>query len=372
MWSEGSLAARANNFGALRLALASLVLYSHCYPLSLGMRHGGDPLAAVTSGRWTLGTVAVDAFLAVSGFLVAHSWESSRTAAAFLMKRVRRVYPGFVILMLVQAFVVAPLVAAVYRPYTASQVGKIGLEIVDLVSYGFPFAGLLNPPLLDPFATNPLPHEMNGSLWTIRYEFVCYLMLAGLGIMGVIRRRGWIAVIACSSIVMSVLVATGTVHLPWSRLLTAAVGIQERLFRFMSFFFSGATFYLYRERLRFPVVAIATASCLTIASLFWRSAGDVFLPTTGVYLLIVLAVQQRVRLASLVSRADISYGFYLYAFPVQQTIVRISGNKISPLALFAIAAPLTAAVATASWFLVERPFLKNRTRLTTSPLHSPA
>jgi peptidoglycan/LPS O-acetylase OafA/YrhL len=356
MWSDRSLAANANNFGPLRLVLAVLVLYSHCYPLCGGMLLGRDPLGAATSGRWTIGTLAVDAFLAVSGFLVAHSWERSRSVGAFLMKRVRRVYPGFVTLMLLQAFVVAPVFAAVYRPYTASQLGRIGLETVDLVGYGFPYGGLL-----DPFPANPLPHQMNGSLWTIRYEFVCYLLLAGFGAAGLMRRRTWMLIIACLSVGMSFLIATEAVHLPWSRVLTAAVGIQSALFRFMGFFVSGTAFYLYRERLRFAVVPVVFVSALTLGSLFWSGAAHALLPVTGVYLLIWFAVQQRIRLAVLVERADISYGFYLYAFPIQQIVIQVSHRSISPVALFAIATPLTTAAATLSWFLVERPFLKSRT-----------
>jgi peptidoglycan/LPS O-acetylase OafA/YrhL len=355
MWSDRSLSANANNFGALRLLLAVLVLYSHSYTLTGGYVHPQDPLASATAGRWTLGVLAVDAFLAISGFLVAHSWERSRSLGDFLMKRVRRVYPAFVVLMLFQAFVVAPLFAAVYRPYTASQLVKIGLEIADLVGYGFP-----NGRLLDPFPTNPIPHEMNGSLWTIRYEFVCYVLLAGFAVVGLMKRRVWMLVIACLSIGMTGLVSSGAVHVPWSKVITAALGAQKLLFNFTSFFFSGVAFYLYRDRLRFPAILVVTASGLIVAAMFSVQLGNVLLATAGVYLLIAFAVQQRIRLAGLVRRADISYGFYLYAFPIQQILVRLSRDRLSALGLFALAAPLTAAVATASWFLVERPFLRGR------------
>jgi peptidoglycan/LPS O-acetylase OafA/YrhL len=291
---------------------------------------------------------------------VAQSWEHSRNVGDFLMKRVRRVYPAFVVVMLLEAFVIAPAFSTVYRTYTAKQLLQLSLEVVDLVGYGFPYGGLL-----EPFASNPFPHEINGSLWTIRYEFVCYVLLAVLASVGLMKHRRWLLAIACFFVGMTLLTATGTLHVPWSKVLTATFGVQEPLFCFAGFFFSGVAFYLYRKSLRFPPLLVLAAVVLSMGALVGKHAGHLLFPIAGVYLVVGFAVQQRVRLAWLVNRADISYGFYLYAFPIQQILVSLSRNRIGPTALFALAVPLTAGAATLSWYGIERPFLKRRNAIVT-------
>src|SRR5450631_2982970 len=89
----GELArSRDNNFNLLRFVAASAVLLSHCWPLTLGSNEA-EPLARIFPGL-TLGTSAVIVFFAISGFLVASSWERSRSAWAFLVARILRIYPG--------------------------------------------------------------------------------------------------------------------------------------------------------------------------------------------------------------------------------------------------------------------------------------
>jgi peptidoglycan/LPS O-acetylase OafA/YrhL len=74
------------------------------------------------------------------------------------------------------------------------------------------------------------------------------------------------------------------------------------------------------------------------------------------------------RLPAMPREADLSYGTYLWAFPVQQTVVQLTGMT-SPLALFAIATPIVLAIAAASWLFVERPALglRNRSRPAKDP-----
>ena len=65
---EDRLQDRRNNFDVLRLLAASLVLFSHSYALTAST----EPFADVSG--WTLGEVGVVMFFAMSGFLIAKSW----------------------------------------------------------------------------------------------------------------------------------------------------------------------------------------------------------------------------------------------------------------------------------------------------------
>src|SRR4051812_3311244 len=82
----------SNHFDLLRLALSVLVLYSHSF-LMAGYE-AAEPLKAVTAGQHSLGMLAVDAFFAVSGFLVTRSWVRS-PGVPFVRNRLLRIYPAF-------------------------------------------------------------------------------------------------------------------------------------------------------------------------------------------------------------------------------------------------------------------------------------
>jgi peptidoglycan/LPS O-acetylase OafA/YrhL len=55
---------------------------------------------------------------------------------------------------------------------------------------------------------------------------------------------------------------------------------------------------------------------------------------------------------------DLSYGIYIYAWPVQQIGVALMGRRTSYLELLSISVPVTLALGTASWHLVEKKALR--------------
>src|SRR5262245_31063326 len=103
-------AGRANNFDALRFALAALVILSHSFPLLQGTDNA-EPFFVATGGQMTGGMVAVGSFFIISGFLIARSWDNSRGLGDYLRKRIARIYPGFLIASMFCAFVAGPKLA---------------------------------------------------------------------------------------------------------------------------------------------------------------------------------------------------------------------------------------------------------------------
>jgi peptidoglycan/LPS O-acetylase OafA/YrhL len=65
-------------------------------------------------------------------------------------------------------------------------------------------------------------------------------------------------------------------------------------------------------------------------------------------------------LVRFVGRIDLSYGIYLYSFPVEQAVVALGGPAAGPLVVIAVALPVSGALALLSWVLVERRFLTRR------------
>lgn len=343
---------RENLFIPIRLALALLVIYSHAYPLIYGDNQL-DPLMVLT-GYHTLGSFAVDMFLAISGFLVTASWDSSSSTWSFIRKRLLRIYPAFVVIMVVQAFVIAPLATpGPFSGYTLKQYGVIIAETADLVGYGFPYGGLLTP-----FQGNPFPNEMNGSLWTVRYEFVCYVMLAlGEGF----KRRKWLA---WGLVVTAAVYFSGWLP-PWHKVLTAAVGSVEQWPRLLTFFLAGSLFFRLRDRIPHDYrIALVSLIGVGLTACCYPPALRLALPTGGLYLMLWIAYHPRLLFLPKWHTFDLSYGTYLYAFPTQQCIMMWLAPHfpMTPFKHFVVASLLTLPIAAASWFFIERPFLKLKTR----------
>lgn len=350
-----------NNFDILRLFWAVLVLFSHCFALPQG-GNAHEPLAVLTHKQVTFGSLAVDAFFVISGFLIAQSWMRSKGAGDYLRKRVLRIYPGFLVSALFCAVVVGPLASDSISLYLHELQPKAILRFVWSV---LTLSQLALPPV---FLHLPSPGEINGSLWTIRYEFWCYLLLAALGGLGLLKRRGavlglWIAVLLLH--IAQEFVApgigqgndelkTGLMH----GLSIPILGNLDRWPRLLAFFLAGTVCFLYREQItRSPRLAVISALLIALC-LPWGI--NAILPICGSYLLFYAAGSPLQIGKALTQRADLSYGIYLYAYPVQQLLIQFLGKQINPFALFLIATPTVAVFAWLSWKLVEQPALRRK------------
>ena len=156
-----------NNFGFLRLLFATLVIISHSAELIDGNR-SREPLTNLF-GVLSFGELAVDAFFLISGYLVVQSFERSDSTLSYLMKRIRRIYPGFLVAYIACVFVVAPLVG---NDLTIMSFGNLAHVIFDAST-------LHEPPRVFGFADLPYP-SLNGSMWTIQVKFRCYLLVVFL------------------------------------------------------------------------------------------------------------------------------------------------------------------------------------------------
>jgi Acyltransferase family len=170
---------RDNNFDALRLLAAVAVLVSHAFLIAEGSE-GREPLMRLTGGESKLGLVGVFIFFAISGFLVSESYEKTRSPLRCLAKRALRIFPGLFAALLVAAFVIGPLATrlplADYLERQAVYSYVVGNTLLNLTTHELP--GVL-------FVDNPVGLEVNASLWTLRYEFMMYLL--GLGAARLLR-----------------------------------------------------------------------------------------------------------------------------------------------------------------------------------------
>lgn len=332
-----------NNFDVLRLLGAALVLLSH----SFAVTRGADPVTWLNGE--TLGTVGVSLFFAISGFLVARSWLADPRARAYTARRALRLLPALYVAVLLTALVVGPL-------YTTRGLGDY---LGDAGTYVYVVKNWLlytvNGHLPGVFDGNLVSGAVNGSLWTIPIEAACYVALGILGAAGLLARRLVPAVLfVLLLLAMSPWVPTSELgngkatNLDGGELLT---GI-----RLTGIFFGGALLYLHRERvpLRWDWLAGMVAVFLACSRTDWVPFLAVLLFP---YLVLVLAYRTPPEWRKLTRPGDVSYGLYLYAFPVQQALVASLGPDLGPAGMFALALPITYVLALLSWRLVERPAL---------------
>lgn len=337
-----------NNFDALRLGFAVLVIFSH----SFALLHGGDdtdPLMRF-SRQLPLGAVALDAFFVISGYLVTQSLLRSSGPLDYLARRARRIYPGFVVACLVCGLAVVPL--AVRDPATAFE----PLVLAKLVGGSLALRGLFAH---GAFPENPFPDAVNGSLWSIAYEAWCYVGLLLLGLARVLRPRPT-AVLFGLSVVASVGFAVFQPDIPLG-MLGHIVGWPMTWARLLPFYLAGAAYYFYRDLIPLSNAgALLALAGLVVGALFPPGLTPA-LPILGSYLIFWFAFHPRIRVTNAAKYGDFSYGVYLYAFPVQQLLVMgIPG--LTPLALFALATPLSVVLGALSWHLVEKRLVGSRAR----------
>jgi peptidoglycan/LPS O-acetylase OafA/YrhL len=338
-----------NNLDAVRLSLAILVIFSHSFPLSLGYETS-EPFFLLTRGQATGGGIAVDLFFALSGFLITKSFLNSASVWTYLGKRVRRIYPGFVTAMLVCGLLIAPHVSA--RSPHGTAAGRL-LDFVwkTAVLREFGNGGA--------FPHNPMPGPINGSDWSISYEFWCYIGVAGLGCAGLLLRRGLVQAIFWLSLAAKLsLDLTG--WRPGDSVLGLIFGYPPFWARLLPMYLSGVVFYLYRGYIPLSRkgAAISVVS-LVLSGLLPHAWGIVF-PVAGTYLILWIAFNAMIPAQDFGKWGDFSYGTYLYAFPIQQLIVHIGDGPFNPYRLFALACPLSLLAGAASWYAIERPFLFRR------------
>lgn len=307
-----------DNFTVLRLLLAATVIFSHSHA-ALGL---AEPMWL---GR-SVGTLAVQCFFVISGYLVTGSYLNTKSAAKFVLKRFLRLAPAL------------------------------------FVAYWF---GVLVWGHFDRYAGNPLPY-VNASLWTLSWEVVCYVLVLLTGMAALLNRSTFgaaylsgLVLLFCiineqstTQLVVAgffVLFAGGAmIRLSERNIDVRACGILAAVTLLLLYlpppdFIAGAL-----ERVPFLY-----GPAISFGMLRWY-ASLIALP----FVIILLA---RYFWTSYPIGNDYSYGLYVFAWPVQQTVVWYSLKlqfEVGPISLFLMSGAITLALAVASWHLIERPALR--------------
>lgn len=337
---------RRNSLNLVRLVLAATVLFAHGYYVAgagVGPHVDGENL-----GGW-----AVFGFFALSGYLITASrW--SNTMGVYLVHRVARIFPAYLVCLVVMVLVFAPI------GYLSVHGTLDGYLSTPTQPANFVFGNaLLRINAYDIAGTPagvPYPGAWNGSLWSLYYEFLCYLIVGVLALVGWVRRHP-------AALALAWLVSVG-LHAGWARgvgTLLGGNGDASLLFKLLPLFLGGALLQSVRHRV--PIHwSGALVSAAVVLGAVWALDGWGAQLTAPFIAYLLLWVGATVPAPPVVLHHDVSYGLYIYAFPVQQLLVLTGIHETNLLLYDLVALTCTIPLAAASWLLVERPAMRRARR----------
>jgi len=331
---------RTNNLDFLRLLFSSLVILHHSFPLT----YHPEILSSITNHQVDFGDLSVNIFFIISGYLIINSLLYSKTPTSYLWKRGLRLFPGLFFMLLFSLIIIAILYEGenilneksffTYLPYNMS------LYKVQYFVDGV-------------FENNIYPKAINGSLWTLSYEFTMYIFI--LSLYPFRKDRLLLTLILAYSFIIAFFAANFKPELLNSKISSILLS-SNHLYSLAAFFISGSLLAMFNlNKFNKPIINVALF-VLLLTSLFlntYELLSYLLLPP----LVLFIGLSYSKVLAYIPSKiGDISYGVYIYGFLVQQTLMHF--YNFNPYILAILSLGITYIISYASWHLIEKRFLE--------------
>lgn len=331
-----------NFFTPLRLLFASLVVIGHAY--AIGLRD--STLEPEVFYQYTFSYMAVNMFFIASGFLVTKSMVYRGDTPSFMSARILRIFPALIIHVLFVMLIIGPLATNLpLKTFFSSPDWYLQpIKVLTFAKTNMTMPGV--------FETNGEPFG-SAPLWTLRYEVLAYIGTLAVFSLGLLRRKYMV-------LAQFVLPSMGWIILQQLDIFSALPATFENMFRFGIAYGLGATIYAYRDRLNFGwLVAAATlASCWVLRD---TPMIEITMNLILAWVVFRVAYMRAPKLSVLQKLPDLSYGIYIYHWCVLQ-ILFFWIPSLSVTALSLLAFPPTIILAALSWYIVEKPMLKSKTR----------
>lgn len=339
---------KVNNLNAIRLVAALLVIVDHAFPLE-GVEHFLAPRLG-----FTIGKLCVATFFFISGILITQSWMNDPNLGRFIAKRVLRIFPGLIIAIAVCTFVVGPLFTTL----------NLHDYFTNKLTYDYFFNNLtlyrqryLLPKV---FETNLYPGAVNGSLWTLPLEISAYILVLFFGVTKLLKNK---------FVILGTTFALVYVIMRWfpvGKWLDGLFILMPRglFIEFLFIFALGALAYLFREKIVLNNFAAAVSLAMFLLTLgTTQSSWGLYFGWS--YFILTVGYSNWKICQWVTKPGDLSYGIYIYAFPIQQIVSKYlleSHNNHSPWLNVIISMIVVYPISYLSWRFIEKPALKLRPR----------
>lgn len=344
---------RNNNFDFLRLLFALLIVISHCYPLS-GIDYSRQWIYQITNGQLSYSSIGLNGFFVISGFFIFRSMENSASIPKYLKKRFLRIFPGLFFMLCFTLFSIQFVYQSQIPYFTNKEVLSYLPRNISLY--------YLQPVIQGVFSENPYK-SINGSLWTLSYEFSFYLLLIPCYVFMKNKRH----LPKLFFVVFSLLILVNFLF-PYRFDELTLLGMKgNHIVNFSSFFISGCLLasinfdriIIIRKEV---VYLLLTLTCLLcVLSILWDCYQYVKHIVFPIIVVIIGFMPIKI-LADIRKIGDLSYGVYIYSFPITQFLVYFYDLYIYDLMI--VSSIISILVGYVSWHLIEKRVL----RLKESPL----
>lgn len=319
----------STNVNFIKFIAAIMVVISHSFPLSSGsLTH--EWFTILTHGQYSMGGIAVCVFFFYSGLLITKSLEKSSDAKQYFINRIIRIIPPLAAVILISTFILGPCITSIpiYKYLTNSQTYLYLLNILLIPTHNLPGV----------FEHNIYLPTVNGSLWTLPIEAFCYIALFFLFKLK-LQQPSSMKILLYLSILFDIFILVLSKQ--------RNLGIIYSLILPFLMFFAGVYYYLLRNKIKMNYKYFILAILILILSNRSRTL-LLGLYLCFPYILAYTGFACKKLPKKLGNLGKLSYGIYLCAFPIQQTLVWVYGGHMNIYTNILISLPLSII---GGWFL---------------------
>lgn len=328
---------RENNLDFIRFWAAVMVIFCHAFPISLGKGHV-DILGRISNDQIHFGNLAVCIFFFYGGFLICKSVHRLQAGKKYFKARILRIFPCLMAVTFILTFLVGPVI-------TELGIGEY-FRNVNTYKYLLNSVMVLVHELPGVFQENIYDATVNGPLWTLPIEFLCYIMCFIAWKMKFLEEKNakWMILLFAVGYLGAVKLLAG------SSVLSAAL-------RPVGLFFSGMVYFVYRDRIIIkPWIAAVCALALVIGTML--GILDIVIFFCFPYLMTYLGFGTGHKLSGFARKGEVSYGMYLWGWPIQQIICQLFGGQMNPYINTLLSVPIAVFGGFLLNRLVEKPLSK--------------
>lgn len=326
---------RKNSFDIARHIAALAVIFSHHFAFN------GLPEPKVL-GVTKLGTFAVLVFFSISGYLIAGSYLNSSSLLSYYKKRIKRIFPALIVCSFIMIYIICPLFGTGSGLDYIFSLGALQ-SFIDYSALGW------HPNNINGFASNYIHKGMlNGSLWTLSFEFAAYIFVS----IAFFRKKN----VSMSALIVIIISITTQLSV-LNGIKIPHTGDLNRLSLLTTTFFVGSLLYCLRKYWESTHSKIILIILSTLCALFISEKNEYDLTFYIAVPLFIIPLCTLFKDKIINGKFDISYGMYIYAYPVQQIVVNeLNLGFAASLILSLIFIMILAAM---SWVFIEKRFICN-------------
>jgi peptidoglycan/LPS O-acetylase OafA/YrhL len=339
---------RDNNFDIMRLCAAWMVLYSHAFILYY---NSSDTFVEYLKYS-SLSGIALNVFFVISGYLITESYLYRKDIKIFTISRILRLLPALIIVVILSIFILGAILTT----------KSLSEYFTDVNTYKYLRCILIFPlkyTLPGVFENNPYPGAVNGSLWTLEIEVRCYLLIALLGFCSLLRAN-IVFLITALCFTMNILLNIFPEYPKYILIFKYSALVNDcRLFLA---FFAGSSLFFLKDKMPYNARIFLIAIFADLVAWYYLPFGQHIHILLLAYIILYVALNVKPAIKFL-HGTDISYGVYIYAFPIQQTYMHYLGEDYGFLSFIIITTFTTFLFGYISWKLIEKPSLNLKKHL---------